>query len=487
MARLGEVNLKALVPELLTLPKETEWVELKLNNADPEAIGEYIAALSNGAALADQPYAYLIWGVDDATHSIEGTTFDPDGVKKGNEELQNWLVRLLSPRVAFSFSKFEIEGRNVVVLEIKCAVHRPVQFRGTEYIRVGSYKKQLKDCPEKEKELWRKFDNTPFERHAAVTGATVDEVLEMLDGKSYFELFERPEPSTASGIVEALVADDLIRRQEDGFLSILNIGALLFARKFSDFPSLERRAVRVIKYPSNNRIDGASEQIGSKGYAVGFEGLMEYISSNLPTNEVIEEALRKDVQVYPPIAVREIVANALIHQDFGVSGAGPVVEIFSDRLEVTNPGEPLVEAARLLDLPPRSRNENLASLMRRIGVCEERGSGIDKVVFSIELAQLPAPRFEQAGDNFRATLLAPIEASKMTPEDRNRACYLHSCLKYVFNEHMTNSTVRGRFGLSKKQAATASKYIKDAVDCGLIKPFDPNGARKSMRYLPYWA
>ncbi|MDC4222968.1 MAG: hypothetical protein MPW15_01640 [Candidatus Manganitrophus sp.] len=99
------------------------------------------------------------------------------------------------------------------------------------------------------------------------------------------------------------------------------------------------------------------------------------------------------------MAVRELVANALIHQDFFVTGAGPTVEIFDDRIEITNPGEPLVEPQRFVDTPPRSRNEALASLMRRFRICEERGSGIDKVVFQIEFYQFPAPIFEVAGGN----------------------------------------------------------------------------------------
>ena len=90
-------------------------------------------------------------------------------------------------------------------------------------------------------------------------------------------------------------------------------------------------------------------------------------------------------------AVRELVANALIHQDFSVTGAGPMVEIFDGRIEITNPGEPLVDTRRFLDNPPASRNEALTSLMRRFDICEERGSGIDKVVAEVERHQLPAP------------------------------------------------------------------------------------------------
>jgi ATP-dependent DNA helicase RecG len=155
-------------------------------------------------------------------------------------------------------------------------------------------------------------------------------------------------------------------------------------KRLDDFAQLKRKAMRVIVYKDNSRVETVREQTGTKGYAGGFEGLIGYINNLLPRNEVVGEALRKNVPMYPELAVRELVANALIHQDFFLKGTGPIVEIFSDRMEITNPGIPLVATDRFLDSPPKSRNEAVASFMRRIGVCEERGSGVDKVVFQTE-------------------------------------------------------------------------------------------------------
>jgi predicted HTH transcriptional regulator len=211
------------------------------------------------------------------------------------------------------------------------------------------------------------------------------------------------------------------------------------------------------------------------------------VNGLIPSNEIIEEALRKTVPMYPTVAVRELVANALIHQDFFIRGAGPTVEIFADRLEVTNPGAPLVGADRFLDLPPQSRNESIASLMRRMGICEERGSGIDKVVAETENFQLPAPLFEVRGDATRAVLFAHRPLDKMDRDDRIRACYLHACLKYVNNDQLTNSSVRARFRIEEKNSATASRIIKEAVEAGVIVAVDPGAGRKFMRYVPRWA
>lgn len=479
--------LASLARELCALPQETEWVEFKLNDAEPREIGEYISALANAAALEEKAFAYLLWGVCNKGHAVLGTTFDPHAARVGNEELESWLLRLLEPKIDFRFFPVEVEGRGVVLLEIARAARHPVRFSGQEFIRVGSYKKKLKDFPEKERALWRIFDRTPFEDGVAAERATGDDVLRLLDYPTYFDLLVRPLPANRDGILAALADDRLIRRCEAGGWDITNLGAILFAKRLDAFHTLRRKAVRVIQYRGDGRTETLREQEDAKGYACGFEGLIGYVNGLLPANEVIEQALRKSVPMFPGLAVRELVANALIHQDFFVTGAGPMVEIFDDRIEITNPGEPLVDTQRFVDTPPRSRNEALASLMRRFRICEERGSGIDKVVSQIELFQLPAPLFECPAGFTRAVLFAHKPLSAMDKADRVRACYLHACLCYVTRKDMTNTTLRARFGVEDQNRATVSRLIREGVDAGAIVPADPSAAPKLMRYLPYWA
>jgi len=479
--------LISLVHEVRNLPKETEWVEFKHNKAEPEEIGEYISALSNSAALCGKPFAYVVWGIDDTTHDVIGTSFSPSASKVGNEEMESWLLRLLKPKIHFRFYEFEIDEKKIVLLEIPRAFRHPVRFKNQEFIRVGSYSKKLKDYPEKERELWRFFDITPFEEHIAAENMAATEILGILDYPSYFDLLNLPLPETREGIIEALEADRMILKTNSGKWNITNLGAILFAKKLNDFHSLKRKAVRVVVYRGNSRVETIREQMGTKGYAVGFEGLISYINNLLPTNEVIGHALRKNVPMYPEIAVRELVANAIIHQDFFITGAGPIIEVFDNRIEITNPGVPLVDTNRFLDMPPRSRNEALASFMRRIGICEERGSGIDKVVFQTELYQLPAPVFEISGNNTRAILFAHRPLREMDKSDRIRACYLHACLKYVNRDYMTNTSLRNRFGIEAKNSAQASRIIKETLEADLIRPYDISASRKFMKYVPFWA
>lgn len=490
-------QLLSLLNELRKLPNETEWVEFKHNNDQAPMIGEYISALANSAALMGKQNAYVVWGIADDDHTIVGTDFKPTQERYKQQELESWLLQKISPKIAFRFYEFSAvssstdqesaEPKFVVILEIQAATHTPVQFDGTEFIRIGSYKKKLRDFQEKERELWRVFDRIPFEQQAAAANLNADQVLKLLSYSDYFDLTSQPLPEGRDGVLTALQADKMIGLQDNGQWFISNLGAILFAKQLSDFDQLARKAVRLILYKGNGRVETVREIDGIKGYAIGFEGLIDYIKTLLPSNEEIGKAFRKEVPMYPELALRELVANAIIHQDFSLTGTGPTIELFNTRLEITNPGLPLVDTQRFLDSPPQSRNEALASFMRRINICEERGSGIDKVVFQTELYQLPAPKFETSDRHTKAILFAHKEYGEMDTDEKVRACYLHCCLKYVNHEPMNNASLRERFKIEDGNAAMASRVIKQATEIGLIRLYDPKANRKALRYVPFWA
>ena len=481
-------QLQSLLRELCRLSNETEWVEFKHNNTDPKMIGEYISALANSAALIGKQSAYMVWGVEDETHGVIGTEFKPSIAKHKKQELESWLLQKTTPKIHFCFYEFVVSGEfPVVILEIQAATHTPVQFDGVEYIRVGSYKKKLHEFKEKERGLWRVFDKTPFEFQSAAENVTVEEILKLLDYPAYFDLTDQPLPEGREGILSALEAERFIVKNTNGTWGISNLGAILFAKKLQDFRHLKRKSVRLILYRGNSRTGTVRELEGNKGYAVGFEGLIDYLKTLLPSNEEIGKAFRKEVSMYPEIAIRELVANAIIHQDFSITGTGPMIELFDTRMEITNPGLPLVDIDRFLDTPPQSRNEALASFMRRINICEERGTGIDKVVFLTELYQLPAPVFEVTNKHTRAVLFAHKAFAEMDKEERMHASYMHCCLKYVNREPMNNASLRERFSIDAKNSAMVSRVIKDTLEAGVIRPYDSEAGNKAMRYIPHWA
>lgn len=443
-----EKYLIDLIHYLVKFPKETEWLEFKTNYYQADEIGKYVSALSNSATLYEKNSGYMIWGIDDDTHDIVGTTFDYETKKVSNEEFQNWLHRLLKPKINFEFYKVKVDGKDIIVLEIPKAENVVTKFKNEAYIRVGTSKKPLNEAPLKEKALWKILNATSFH---------------------YLE------------------QDKLILKEDTGNWSITNLGAILLAKNLDEFNTVKRKGIRVIQYRGNNKLETIREQVGNKGYAIDFENIIDIVDNIIPRNEVIGKALRKEVPMYPELAIRELIANSVVHQDFSISGTSPMIEIFEDRIEITNPGIPLVETDRFLDNPPKSRNEQLASFLRRIGVCEERGSGFDKVVAKTEEFQLPAPKIDVYKEHTKVTLFAHIPYAKMDRDDKLRACYLHACLKYVNNDYLTNTSLRERFGIAQKNNAMVSRIIRNGIEENLIKAYNEDTAPKYMKYVPYWA
>ncbi|MEJ6001657.1 ATP-binding protein [Paucibacter soli] len=477
----------ALISQLLAEPAETSWLEFKGNNTDPEMIGKRCSALSNAARIDGQDLAYMVWGVEDAGHTIIGTEFNPDIKKVGNQGLSLWLANSLQPSIAFSFRTVSHPSGQLVLLEIPAATGAPVAFNGVPFIRIGSATPRLTDYPERYQRLIERLQPYRWEQGIARQYVSSDEVLSLLDYSHYFRLTGQPLPDNRAGIFEKLAADRLITRDVGARWNITNLGAILFASRLSDFEaSLARKAVRFVAYRGKNRAAAVSHRLdGQKGYAVGFEGLIEYVNNLLPKNEHIGAALRDERPLFPSLAVRELVANALIHQDMTVSGAGPQIELFEDRLEISNPGATLVKPERMIDLPPRSRNEALASLMRRMKMCEEQGSGLDKVVQSCELFQLPAPLFRAESNATQAVLYGPRSFAEMTQDERVRACYFHAVLKFLSGDKMKNASLCARLGIATKNAAQATAVINKTLDTGLIRVADPEHPRAG--YVPHWA
>jgi predicted HTH transcriptional regulator len=189
----------------------------------------------------------------------------------------------------------------------------------------------------------------------------------------------------------------------------------------------------------------------------------------------------------PEVAIRELVANALIHQDLTVRGASVMVEIYANRVEISNPGDPVVPVERFID-GYQSRNERLADAMRRMGICEEKSSGVDRVIHAAEVFQLPAPDFRATHRRTVVTLYGPKAFEDMDRSDRVRACYQHCALKWVMSERMTNQSLRERFHLPEAKSAIVSQVIAGTIEAGLVKADERmGGSRKYARYLPFWA
>ena len=243
-------------------------------------------------------------------------------------------------------------------------------------------------------------------------------------------------------------------------------------------------------YEGRDKSKCRNETEGQIGYALSFQRLFLYICNILPTSEVIEKALRVRKPMYPELALREILANAMIHQDFTVTGAGPMVEIYSDRIEISNPGKllPTKTIERLIGTQPESRNEKLARSFRMYKICEERGSGLIKAGRAVEFYGLPPIKFEQGANHFKVTLYAPRNFAQMTSAERINACYQHAVLQYLSSSALTNKSLRERLKMPEKQRSMVSVLIQEALEKKYIVAANPeNKSKKFTEYIPKWA
>lgn len=479
-------NLKLLVYELCKYPSETQWIEFKHNNCDPRMIGQDISALANSAVLTDRNHAYMVWGIDDKTHEIIGTSVNLRNERRGAQELENWLRYLLSKNADFSFHAVDIEGKHVEIIVIAKAIGLPVTFEKVDYIRSGSYTKKLIEFPAMQAQLWERLRQEQFEDAYAKTDLTIQDVTSLLSCDAYFQILKLPIPTDIEQYIHYLLQEGIIAKQDNGLFAITNLGAILFARDLSVFPRVGRKAMRIVQYDGNNRLTILREDESTQGYVLCFESIVKAVSTMLPSREDINSVLRKTDRPFPMPAIREAIANAMIHQDFFITGAGPVVEIFSNRVEVTNPGIPLVDILRIVDNPPKSRNEKLASIMRRLSMCEELGRGWDRMVISCEVQQLPAPRIQIYQESTKVSIFSFIEFANITTEDKLWSTYFHACIKYLEGSALTNSSLRNRFGLKETYSGSVSRLIREAVTKQLIKPVDSQTAPRYMRYIPAW-
>jgi ATP-dependent DNA helicase RecG len=429
-------------------------------------------------AMANEGGGHLLLGIaNKPPRQVVGTTAFSNPVD---------MAAKLFKAVGFRVDIEEVphpDGRVVVF-------HIPSRPRGTAYHLDGAYLMRSGEelVPMSEDQLRRIFAEGDPDWLEENSRQELDpqQVVELLDTQAFFDLLKLPYPTNQKNVLDRLVQERLVDNEDDNY-AIRRIGALLLAKQLKDFPDIARKAPRVVVYIGTSKLDTKLDQPGTKGYAVGFPGLVRFIMQQLPQNEVIEDALRKQHKLVPAIVIRELVANALIHQDFQMGGVSIMIEIYTDRIEISSPGEPIVPVERFID-GYQSRNERLADLMRRLGICEEKSSGIDKVVHAAEVYQLPAPDFRTSHRRTVVVVFGPRDFEDMDRDDRIRACYQHCALKWVMGERMTNQSLRERFHLPESKSPSVSQVIAAAIESGVIRPDETAGASKKFaRYLPHWA
>jgi len=375
---LNQKDINDLLDDMRTLPDETEWVEFKENDYRPHEIGEYISALSNAACLHQKDAGYLVFGIEDSTHAVKGTTFKPRKEKVGNEELENWLARLLTPRVDFKILVFDYNGKPIVVFKIDPAHNTPVSFKGIEYVRVGSYKKRLADFPEKARKIWSSRQITDWSAQIC-EGATIADLDEeaISVAKEKFKAKNQNRPFAKEiDVWDTATFLDKAKITVNG--KITNTAGILLGKPETTHfisPAVARitwklegteTAYEHFDPPFYLNVNKVYQKIRNTTYKI------------LPRNVLIPIEVSK----YDQWIILEALNNCIAHQDYSLQARIVVIEKGSE-LIFTNAGsffEGSVEDYLLRDkTPERYRNTFLSQAMVNLDMIDTVGSGIKKM------------------------------------------------------------------------------------------------------------
>lgn len=471
--------IEILRASMTPIPHELSELDWKSDlSTNTDRLAQHISAFCN-----HQGGGMFAYGInDDATFS-----------ELSKEQIENIVKRLgniahnnLSNAIDIDHALLDYEGHSILFVYVPEQREKPIYIRGKDYRSsyCRSNGQTLKMSDLQIRNLIAMSQGLSYEERIAKRDLSRNELLLLLNYRKFFELLDKDIPKSMDSIISRMVEYGLCNGADEQW-NITNLGAVLFANNLNDFKELSNRKVIVRKYVGSNNRDLLIEQIGQYGYAVGFEGLIDFIMKNVSIERI--DIKRHENSEYPRISIREFVANALVHQDFGIHGINITVEIFSNRITITNPGAPLNDVNRLIDLPPNSRNEKLAELMFLLGFCERRGSGIDRAIAAIEEMHLPAPRIAKDESCTRVTLFPHKDLNDMTKEEKMEACYQHACLMNEDGKAMNNQSVRERFNLNKTQSSVASRIIADTLEANLIKVANTDiVSKKLMTYIPYY-
>jgi predicted HTH transcriptional regulator len=481
MAKARDLLAASLEPPQHEL-NELDWKAAL--SPDKKRLTEHLSAFANLPGGG-----YLVFGIDGTGKPVGVSQAEIDRI---TNQLANLGREAVEPRLALDHGVETYAGVRLLFIHVPESSVKPVHLRGKgleeAFIRSGA---TTRIASRQEIGTLMLHSHTPRweELHCSLL-QTDGELSAKLNTEPILKMLERPAPTTEAELLEWMQHERFVAREPAGGGYITNLGAIAAGKQLADFPDLSRKAARIVVYEGLNKAKTKREREGTMGYAISFQAILQFVMSLLPQSEVIQQALRVTRTVYPEIALREIIANALIHQDFSITGAGPLIEIYDDRIEVSNPGGllPSKRLDRLIGTQPESRNEVLARAFRRYKICEERGSGLLKAGLEVELYGLPPIQFEAGPTHFKVTLHSPRTFAQMAPKERLNACYQHAVLKHYSDSALTNQSLRQRLKMSERQRSAVSQLIQEAIDQKLIKPADPeNKSRKFAEYVPIWA
>jgi ATP-dependent DNA helicase RecG len=390
---MNTAELTALLDRLRAEPRETEWLEFKANRYEPQVLGEYLSALANSACLLARPRGYLVFGIEDGSHAVSGTTFDPQAEKgKGEQLLPLWLSLGLRPNVGFEVHAFAYQGARVVLFEVHPAFDRPVEFYGTAYVRDGSSKVELSKYPEKARTIWsRRVDWSA----QVCEQALLDDLDPEAIAKARRE-FTTKYPAQAAAVASW---DDVtfLNKAKLTIRAGVTHAALLLLGKPEASTLLVPAVARISWLLKNERNEDLDYEHFGPPFLLNVDKLLARIR-NLTVRELPGGTLFPvELTQYDPWVIREALHNCIAHQDYGLRGRVQVVET-PDTLLLTNVGGFLpgrVEAVIEQDAPLEIyRNPFLAEAMVNLNMIDTQGGGIKRMFMKQRERFFPMPDYE---------------------------------------------------------------------------------------------
>ena len=411
-------QLQAKLNELLSLPQETEWAEFKHNNSDPQMIGEYLSALSNSATLERQPFGYIVWGVEDVTRNIVGTTFKPRSQKgAGNEDLEPWLNKLLAPKVNVRIFEFENNGLPMVILEVLAANTAPVAFGGRRYVRVGSHKKPLAEHPERERNLWLHLSGPIQDWSAQICGGAT---LNDLDSNAIGFARQEYKKKHSSLVVEVDAWDDatFLNKAKVCINGQITRTAIILLGKNEAEHFLSPGIARISWILKDEHGVEKDYQHFGPPLILAVDQVFAKIR-NLTYRYLPDASLfPTEINQYDPWVVRETLHNCIAHEDFPQGGKINVVESPTSLL-FTNVGIFLpgtVEEVIVRDAPPEVYpNRYLAEAMVNLNMIDTIGSGIKRMFTKQRQRNFPLPDYDLSQkDRVKVRIIGEVIDDKYT-------------------------------------------------------------------------
>lgn len=357
-------QLKIILKDILLRDEEEEWFDLKSNHLEPKVIGEYISALSNAAAELGRTHGYLVWGIDNDTHEVKGTTFNYRKDVK-NEPLEHFLARQLKPDLRFEFVELKVKTKRVVMLVIPAAKNSPTSFAQVRYIRIGSSKEKLERYPDRESHLFHVLRDGP---DTMENTASEYQDLEFKKLMMYY---------AAKGV-------ELNRRSFKKNLGFLTPEGKynLLAQLMSDNSHMP---VRFAVFNGEDKTSSmyTVREMGNTCLLYSLDDVLNYGKVlNIPQaderNRVVE---RKEVPLFNEKAYREAVINAFIHNRW-LGGNAPMFAAYSNRIEITShgnipPGQTVEGFYSGVSVPV---NQKLSDMVLQLHISERTGRGVPKII-----------------------------------------------------------------------------------------------------------